>query len=308
MRSPSAEVWGTPTSRRSSSTAPASPDPAATFLVTLQQGFFGRNEAQSLRVNANGGTFTLSFTAAVGQPAQTTAPIAYDPAPEAVDANAAAIQSALEALGGIGPGNVTVIFDPNPEIGGHPPFYRITFTGALGETNVNQLVANPANLINPGTSSLDTVTNGHAPGFEGTNPATVPCDIDPVEGSAQDVEADISGLQPNTTYHVRLRAENLGGVEAPEQSFHTNADGPSVAAGTVGNLTHDSARLTAYVDANNSPTTDFFELSTPSPTSPAPRSCRPTKKATHDRRQRPRPDRLRGLLRPRARTPPTTGG
>ncbi len=38
-------------------------------------------------------------------------------------------------------------------------------------------------------------------------------------------------------------------------SFNTNAYGPSVAAGTVGNLSEDSARLTAYVYANNSLTT-----------------------------------------------------
>ena len=69
-----------------------------------------------------GDTFTLTLNGA------TTAPIA-------VNANAAAVQAALQMLNTIGNGNCSVT-----DTGGAPP-YTVTFTGALAKVDVNLMTA-----------------------------------------------------------------------------------------------------------------------------------------------------------------------
>ena len=83
------------------------------------------NEVQTVTITGTptGGTFVLDFN---GAP---TTDIAYN-------ANAAAVQSALQALSTVGAGNATVTGGPGP---GTP--YTITFAGSLAAAQVPQIVA-----------------------------------------------------------------------------------------------------------------------------------------------------------------------
>jgi len=82
----------------------------------------GTNAVLSVTVAATAGTFTLSFAGAV------TAPIPFNASP-------AAVQVALEALGVLGAGTVTVT-----------GAYVVTFGGTMSTCPVPPLVANGANL------------------------------------------------------------------------------------------------------------------------------------------------------------------
>lgn len=94
----------------------------------------GTSAVLSLTVTATAGTYSLSFAGAI------TAPIAWN-------ATAGAVQAALEALGVIGTGNVSVT-----------GAYLITFTGTLATAPVPPLVANGGNLT--GTVTTAVVTPG----------------------------------------------------------------------------------------------------------------------------------------------------
>jgi hypothetical protein len=99
----------------------------------------GANAVWSVTVTATAGTFTLAFAGTL------TAPIAYN-------ASAAAMQTALEVLGNIGAGNVTVT---GTDIS---VAYIITFVGTLATTPIPPLVAGAANLT--GTAVTFEVTPG----------------------------------------------------------------------------------------------------------------------------------------------------
>ena len=94
------------------------------------------NEVQTVTVDATGGTFTLTYAG------QTTSALAENAA-------AATVQTALEALSNLAPGDVTVTGSA-----GGP--YTLTFGGTLANTNVAQLTSNAASL----TGGAGTVTHG----------------------------------------------------------------------------------------------------------------------------------------------------
>ena len=219
--------------------------PGKAQVTTIAAGYFGNDEVQRITIAAAAGTFTVTYEGS------TSAPIA-------AAAEASAVQSALEAMASIGPGNVTVLGNDETPAGTSP--YRLTFTGALGEANVKQVTVNASGLAAGGEGEVQTTSQGHSEGFEGAT--LLPCDIDPVSGSVQDVEAELTNLEPNTTYHVRMRAENAGGVAFAEQTFTTATLGPAAAPHFVGGLTSTSARLVGFVDPQNEPTTYFFEWGT----------------------------------------------
>jgi hypothetical protein len=100
----------------------------------------GTNEQQTVTITGTptGGTFTLTYAGA------TTAAIAYNAA-------AAAVQTALEALPNIGPGNVAVSGGPGP---GTP--YVLTFQNQLARQNITQLTA--AHAFTGGTTPAIAVT------------------------------------------------------------------------------------------------------------------------------------------------------
>jgi hypothetical protein len=110
----------------------------------------GTAEVQTVTITGGpaGGTFTLTYSA------QTTAGIAYN-------ANAAAVQSALEALSNLAPGDLVVTGGPGPATP-----YVVTFAASLG--NVDQMTANGAGLTGGVTPAVGVVTT-----TPGVNPETI---------------------------------------------------------------------------------------------------------------------------------------
>lgn len=100
------------------------------------------SEVQRITITGSptGGTFTLTFSA------QTTAGIAYN-------ASAAAVQSALEALSNIAPGDITVTGGPLPG-----SFVEVTFSGTYAGTDVAQMTANSAGLTGGTTPTVTPTT------------------------------------------------------------------------------------------------------------------------------------------------------
>ncbi len=98
------------------------------------------NDVQTLSIDpkANGGTYVLQFPQVVpgGGGANNTTPLAYN-------ANAAAVQAALQALPGVGAGNATVT--------GAFPSLVVTFTGALAGAEQDEIIADPS-LLEPTTA------------------------------------------------------------------------------------------------------------------------------------------------------------
>jgi hypothetical protein len=102
------------------------------------------SEKQKLTVKASAGTYKLSFEG------EETAAIAFN-------ASAAEVQTALEALGKIAPGDVAVSGGPG-DAGGTAP-YEVAFGGGYADANVNQLSADASGLAG-GTASLSTTSQG----------------------------------------------------------------------------------------------------------------------------------------------------
>lgn len=97
---------------------------SATGITTLTSGT-PANEVQTVTITGTptGGGFTLTFSG------QTTASITYN-------AIASAVQTALEALSNIDPGDVTVTGGPGPGTA-----YVVTFGGQYAHTDVTQMTA-----------------------------------------------------------------------------------------------------------------------------------------------------------------------
>jgi hypothetical protein len=89
------------------------------------------NEIERITVNARGGTFTISHGG------NTTGPIPHN-------ASAGEVQSALEALKSIGPGNVVVKGGPGGEGGGTP--YFVEFVGSLAKIAITPLTTDRSSL------------------------------------------------------------------------------------------------------------------------------------------------------------------
>lgn len=111
------------------------------------------NEVQTVTITGapTGGTFTLTYSG------QTTSGIAYN-------ASAATVQTALEALSNIAPGDVVVT-----GAAGGP--YTVTFGGLLVETNVAEMTASAASLTGGTTPAvaIATTTAGAAAGTAAAN-------------------------------------------------------------------------------------------------------------------------------------------
>jgi hypothetical protein len=88
----------------------------------------------------------------------------------------------------------------------------------------------------------------------------------PIEGSGpQAVSTELEGLQPNTTYSVRLHAENDGGEDtsdAPDPSFTTDIAAPEVQVTGATHVLPTSAQLNGRVNPKNSQTTYHFQWGT----------------------------------------------
>jgi hypothetical protein len=218
------------------------PDPAfgsdCRFEYVTDAEYDAQDEIQELTVRATGGTFQLYYG---GSP---TDPIAYD-------ASAATVESALEALPAIGSGNVSVSGGPGNEAGDSP--YEIAFQGTLAAADVDSIFVDSTALQPEGQSGADVQTpvGGHPEeGF--AHAGSVPCDVNPVTGSGPTpVEADITGLEGGTTYHLRLSMTNAGGSDSEEAApFTTLAVAPPVVLGVddAGNVGYTQADLSGEVE------------------------------------------------------------
>lgn len=105
--------------------------------VTTTQNGGGTNEVQDV-TTFTGFSFTLAFNSV------STSPLTGGAA-------ASVIQSALESLSTIGAGNVQVTLQSSDATN---TVYRVTFVGALGGANQNQLIIN--------SGGVETITNGSA--------------------------------------------------------------------------------------------------------------------------------------------------
>lgn len=100
----------------------------------------GVNELQLVASSGTGGTFTLTYSA------QTTGALDWD-------STAGEIQTALEALSNIAPGDVLVT--------GSVGQWYVEFIGTLAATNVTQMTADDTNLTG-GVALVTTIRNGAA--------------------------------------------------------------------------------------------------------------------------------------------------
>lgn len=113
----------------------------------------GTNEVQTIASSgATAGTFTLTFPGWPTLPPGskvTTDPIAFG-------ATAAAVQTALQALDSIGPGNVSVSGGP-----ANAAALVVTFTGKLAKTNVPFLISvDKSGLTGAGATAVTETTKG----------------------------------------------------------------------------------------------------------------------------------------------------
>jgi hypothetical protein len=206
----------------------AGPDPAfessCRFEYVSDVEFGARDEVQELTVRATGGSFQIYLFFSP------TSSLPYD-------ASAAEVQAALEAIAGAG--NVSVSGGPGDAEGDNP--YTITFGGTMAGTDVEQMFTDASALTEAGKAGADVATSveGHAAeGF--ARAASVPCDVDPITTSGPTpVEADLTGLASDTTYHLRLSISNAAGVDS------------KVAASTFTTLAVDPPTVLGVDDADN---------------------------------------------------------
>jgi hypothetical protein len=110
------------------------------------------DEVQELTVEADSGQFKLEFDG------DTTAGLDFN-------STASEVQTALEGLAGIEPGDVAVSGGPGNDTGDSP--YTITFGGNLAATNVPGITGLDFTLmdgVDPGTAAVITVTQGRSGG------------------------------------------------------------------------------------------------------------------------------------------------
>jgi hypothetical protein len=127
--------------------------PSGTAAREVRNRFLGINEIQTVYINGafTGGTWTYTVNG------QTTAGIAFNAAP-------ATVQTALEALSNVAPGDVTVT-------GTAGVFYTVVFGGALAFTNITAS-ASGASLTPGGTATsvmIGTAVDGSGPSTSSDN-------------------------------------------------------------------------------------------------------------------------------------------
>jgi hypothetical protein len=189
-----------------------------------------------------GGTFTLTYSG------QTTAAIAYN-------ATAAAVQSALEALSNIAPGDVTVTGGPGP---GTP--YDVAFGGAYAGTDVTQMTA--AGSFTGGTSpaiAISTTTaggTGNAIGWRApqVNVVPVPNGVAIEAWANAIVDNAVASVLPYWHYiwpRVRLTLSKAFTLDAATVSLPefdgTAEQNANFGTGPVGDITIPTDRCWQYV-------------------------------------------------------------
>jgi hypothetical protein len=171
----------------------------------------GADEVQSVTLTATGGVFTLSFEG-----------VASSEVP--FDASAGEVQAALEALPGLGAGQVVVSGEP-----GGP--WSAQFTGSRAGEDVPELTADASGLTGPEPGAVIATTTAAVSLFED-----------------RAASAALERLLPGTVYHFRFVASDGSHTTfGPDQSFETPPV-VSVESESVSEVTGDSVRLEATLN------------------------------------------------------------
>ncbi len=176
-----------------------------------------------------------------------------DPLP--FDASAAQIQSALEGLGPIGAGNVTVTGTPAQATSPTdyiPGSFDITFVGALSGADVADLNTVSINIGAAFNGAGARVIYERSPANWGAAKSSLPQSA-PIDSNPHDVSAALTGLDPNTTYSVRLVGTNadnhLSAYASPPDVFKTlPPPPPDVSIDSISPITTTTAHIAATID------------------------------------------------------------
>jgi DNA-binding beta-propeller fold protein YncE len=145
---------------------------------------------------------------------------------------------------------------------GAPVVFAEAVTGKPA-TGVTGTTASVSGSVNPLSPSVPVTDCSFEYGLSATYGYRSPCSQEPpLTGSAAiPVSGNLSGLQPDTTYHYRLVAVNANGTSHGEdQTFKTGALEPSLDNQSVSALTQTSVILNARINPNNEATTYRFQF------------------------------------------------
>jgi hypothetical protein len=196
----------------------------------------------------------------LSQPATETATAAELSAgmPLSFEAEPSSVQSALEAMNTIGPGDVSVT-----GTSGGP--FRIEFVGELAGTAMPQLTVDSSSLTPPGaTASVETTTQGGrwSGGTEipCLNEANEEVDTHPIpNATTAAVHAAISGLTSGTTYEYRVVAGSANGTKYGEDQTYTPAPVLALSTEPATQVGESAATLNASFVGNGEKTEYGFE-------------------------------------------------
>jgi Fibronectin type III domain/WD40-like Beta Propeller Repeat len=134
-------------------------------------------------------------------------------------------------------------------------------TGDASGIGVNSITLN--GTVNP--NEAGSVTCQFVWGVTSSFGQTVPCSEPVADGNSPvAVHAELTGLQPDTTYHYRLQASNAKGTNPGEavQDHEVTTLGAGVHATSTSNVTSASVTFDATIDPNGSPTTFYVQFGT----------------------------------------------
>jgi LPXTG-site transpeptidase (sortase) family protein len=142
----------------------------------------------------------------------------------------------------------------------------LTFTTSLAAPTVT---TNAATLVTMTGATLNGTVNANNSsttvtfeyGLTNAYGTTVTATQSPVTGTSNTaVSFVLTGLTTNTTYHYRVVGVNTGGTtNGGDQTFTTNATGPTVVTDAATGMTSIGATLNGTVNANNASTAVTFE-------------------------------------------------
>jgi hypothetical protein len=142
-----------------------------------------------------------------------------------------------------------------------PPVVLADVVTATPPTSLTSTTAVLSGTVDPDDTSVTScrVEYGTSTSYGNTSACS---QTPPLTGSvAIPVSGDLSGLQPNMTYHYRLVAVNANGTSYGEdQTFQTSPAVPSIDSESVSALKQTSASVDARINPNNQDTIYRIEL------------------------------------------------